>query len=835
MRASAGLALAGVGLLLLGVLLFLPEGSSGEHAGGAAGRTDRADDGGAASATAGATSATQVDAEGVSRSENPPTRGARSVQVNVVDEAGEPVAGMQVRAYAATRADLPTLGDELMMGSPLTRQHEASEAVLSDERGRATVTTPGIPCVFVARSPQAAGLAAIGEIPRGQLHLRVRRFDAQTVRVLGPGGLPMAGIGVCAREDTVRQGDFHYPGVSTDADGIAVLPWFGQTARAAWRRGSVVALQAELLGDVVGVDYAEDAEIPEVVELQIGRCGRVEVRGFAEGLPARITLRSGREGKGHVKWLQRTTIEGSATFPAVQPGSHTLTAELRVDGVAGTAVVQGPAPSYNENRVVLDFSKAKLLRVSGRIREAEAAPGGPPVSAMGQLFLAFHARGGGSAELRLYPAEDGSFQCLVDRSGLEMPMEAVVARDGYRYGEKRIWIPWTASEFDVGDLLMESPPVLAAGRVESVAGEPIGGAELRATAIPDGEDAVYRYPHDLAHSDADGSFRIYRFAPQCHGDHLLAASADGHVPTSVDFRPGQPNLLVRLTPAAGVRAWWRTQETVAVYLEQLVGEEVRRYGPNETTRHEDGSDHAEWTELAAGVYDLVVRLPNDLEVLRIHGIDVIAGELTVDPRVQGLEIDHRLRRATVRVLAEGGSAPRDAEFLMLEATRTRRIPDEQVAESTWSLLLLNEGQVDLLVTAPRYAPAKVVHLKNHAEVSLRLGTPISICFLVQEDQREALLGSEVVLLDAAGQEVLGQASCTFDRQYGGGRELWKAAFFPPGAGAYQLMWVAPQRRPATAQAQAAPRSPVHIREETLGGRVMVTAPSAFWSRLRRGD
>lgn len=171
---------------------------------------------------------------------------AGGLLVRVVDAAGEPVAGAEVRAQGAGAKPHLVLLDELLAGS-LRRAEEYGSRWRTDQRGEVRVPGEILYGQVVARHGDRFGVAHVEEREPAELVVAIELEESVTVRCVDAQGRPAVGSLVwiattsAADQASDRGGEVSWCQRVTSADGTLEIP-HAQLWRALQRAGSQVSV-----------------------------------------------------------------------------------------------------------------------------------------------------------------------------------------------------------------------------------------------------------------------------------------------------------------------------------------------------------------------------------------------------------------------------------------------------------------------------------------------------------------------------------------------------------------------------------------------------------------
>jgi hypothetical protein len=294
----------------------------------------------------------------------------------------------------------------------------------------------------------------------------------------------------------------------------------------------------------------------EVLRLVVGDTGSLRVRVTDErGRPleemAIVTLgrfKGGAEGRTFEGLLGQRLMGGNYTFQNVGLG---LTVALRLEGNAERAPqvfeVPGPTRPGQTAEARLDWTQlypvlvARAIDQSGNVlrnrggtfllHQGGQSAGGSPVrtDTRGELRIVIQEPGAGTGTREL--------EVRLRSATTEPPMEA----------RRELTRPLTGGEYDLGDLVFDSPPALVSGLVHDASGRPLFGASVRIQ-VADGSRAGVA--DRSTRTDRRGRFTIYG---TCDADVVTVVVAQRGFITlrQKNVRPGTSDLQLTLATGGG--------------------------------------------------------------------------------------------------------------------------------------------------------------------------------------------------------------------------------------------------------------------------------------------
>jgi hypothetical protein len=596
------------------------------------------------------------------------------VSGTVVDEAGRPLAGVEVALHA-----VPTLAER---GALLAAGRAYAEPVthgLTDGEGRFRVEAPE-PGLWTAVA-RVRGKAPMEHplwpllAPAELEPVELLPDPGLRVLVVDGAGRPLAGAAVAVTGGGPRREPHDRPrGLWRPLpDRVAAT---GETGRARLPR-------------------FEDEEHLTLWAVAPGRSLRLEVDGAAAARPVRLVLApgpvrrlritgpGGRPAAGAAVWYSSllpagvTSEDGTIAVPlSAESGSGEPTV-VQVDAPSGLAAETEVRPPREGEKAPLAVELEEPPRIAGRVLDARERRG-----VAGALVWIRSDPGSAARADRT-----GSFSLAVRRTWRDERLRAAAA--GYLEAVSRLPVEGSPGAQD-SVLLLEGATVLT-GSVVDGAGQPIEGAEVRVAEIEEGSWRWGRTPV-FARTGRSGAFRVEGLGARA--PHLAHVERQGYSPVLEEVapaperpggRPGPlPELRVVLEAARAVRgrAVDEAGAPVAGALALFLPEEILRRqwpgAPPGVLTGESASDgRFELREVLPGRAHLRLsapgRAPASREEIEIAPDAAVTdlGDLVLEPEsfIEG------------RVVEPGGSAVPGA------TVAASRRPDEIAAESFFSFAL----------------------------------------------------------------------------------------------------------------------------------------------------
>ena len=502
-------------------------------------------------------------------------------------------------------------------------------------------------CVLAAPVPS--------QLRRGSTQVHVLVVDHQ--------GKPVAGVPVCAAQQY-----FHgstTPGLilHTDEDGRArvgvrsstgsyenvIRPWFPMNSS---------------VGVKIEPGFQNDADNP--IRLQLPVYGMVRVYVVdPDGKPATgvesVTLEKADPfTRSAQSFSAAVTGEDHATFSFVEEGVK-LRATCRVQGAVRPEDVFGDGPRHHMDMRILTLAASAPPTASFELVSLE----GTPVKGelVGVIFVFGTSLVGVQGRLDL----DGRAQVVVPDAFAESEGGVITI---VRRGEKGDYLgaarmgfeSWKASP-DLGSVQLIEEPVLVRGTVVDEEGRPVSGLGL---SVPGGYNPGARsrstsggsvfFRHSVT-TDEEGRFEFRELSDDPGGITItpgLGRFAQRYVVSGADAATGDQEHTIVLGRASSIQG---TFAGLSDYLGLGVRIELRdKEGVPDTSNPRryfstDTKGVFRLPNCPPGEYSVGFQLNSGQEpFLLVKGIEVLAGEVCEDVRLQGIDLSGHCRRLAVTVL-----------------------------------------------------------------------------------------------------------------------------------------------------------------------------------------
>ncbi len=664
-----------------------------------------------------------------------------TVEVLVLDPAGVPVAGAQVEFV-----DLSVLYEEapelVLQGLDIDaarRRH--GRVIVADEHGvaRGPVSEAG-GFVFVEKD----GLFGLGDFDHfhegGSTTVHLARDLALRVRVVDGSGAPVSDVPVALRyRDEDEVGDALV--VATGSDGVAELRHLQDEFEGGRIEGEGVSVALALLSiEPIEVPLAPGPLPAGILELVLPPTGRLEVRleDSRGGLVREKSLVEleivpdappDADAEWERRYLRRSHDDrvlrrvGSAGRVLVERIGLGLELDVRVRPLErlSPAATRGLGPTRAGELAVLRVTGlTSLSRLTGRLVRSDGSPfAGAEVST--SLSVTPEEGGERGRSPALETDAEGRFALELDgdwpTSGRFDFMLGTTTSDGQRWWWTNEWqAELVPGENDLGDLVLEALPLVAAGRVTDEAGRPIAAVvELSLPGAEEGWKVSDR-------TTADGAFSLQARvdAPEVE----VSFDAAGYAARSVTLPTGATDVVVALALGGGIEgqllvADERAYESLSVAVRSADTEER-----SEASTFEGG--RFALSDLPPGLYELLVEVHAEPEsTVRIPDVRVLPGEVMRDPRLQPLDLGG-LR--TLSIALEGN----DEDWVDLYVRRKAAGAAEFVDAGEWlheyRELVLTTGHpaLDLRITPRDGRTEELDGVSEDRVLRIRAGVPVVV-------------------------------------------------------------------------------------------------------------
>jgi hypothetical protein len=585
------------------------------------------------------------------------------------------------------------------------------------------------------------------------LPLRLMPDADVAVRVVSGGArTPVAGAEVALRYEVDPESVETLATAFTDANGLARFAHIRQYTSYYWAHTEKI--RVELAGVFAGDDGIEidPEDVPPLVELEAGVLTALDVSIVGpDGRPVQeavqVIVGMGSESpENAVRAVSSVAYGGRVAFEQLGPALGVALLGRTRHG-ARTAVVEAlTAPTHGGRIPVTLVMSSAGARVTGRL----LSPSGAPVVERDLVALWGDAAGAARVVADSFADADGRFELL---GGLLSSNEAVTVRltikeDAPDLAGTVALVGPVVGERDLGDVRLERMPLLISGRVVDGAGSPVAEARVNAYDRP---RPSFGAVLDAAVTGVDGGFAVYGVCAgelSVHASHPLYAAAERiAVPGARDVE-----LVLRATGAIAGGILLDDE-----WLCDFAEVRARPAGADEWTESAwvERPGEFELGQLQPGQWTVSIVMEDEGDVgVIVEDVEVVAGRITRDPRLQAVDLRGKAAVKTFRIVDADGEPIEDGEV-------SHRAPDERDWFGSVSIehgrahVFTMLPEVDLFVRAFGHRSAFVPRAREDRDIVLAAGIPVR--FRCAEP---LLQGDRLVRIGLAGAED-GMPLCTF--------------------------------------------------------------------------
>jgi hypothetical protein len=681
--------------------------------------------------------------------ETPPSEGRRILVVRKAS--GEPVAEATVLVLepdSFTPEESSRIVEEGAMDYFEGTMRRYGKRYRTDGAGIALIPY-ALDAVIAASKGELWGIGMMQGLAEDPVRIAIEPSKVVRVLVVDGKGRPVPGVPVTAG------GSEGGPTLSTDQGGSLAFKNLHQTMEAAGVAKQLAVSFALPLrdGPSVMVDPWDPPQDP--VRLVLPDTGRVVVTAVdGQGVPfesghVQLIFGSQEEPPGesdpgsHLVRVSRLE-DGRAVFPFVDLG-FALTAILHRDFEDPIeARAEGPKEPGEEVLVRVASASSRSIIV-GRAVDAQGAPRANTkflieVTIAETSFPGFwtlQLSSDGDGFLRIPIADDweagavrGVWLGQLDEGGESLEAEGQFdASRSYPEGETR-----------VGDIRVARGPLLASGVVVDDLGRAVPlarvGAEGR-TSSPSPE-LWYGIPGRTGNTDEEGRFEILGVSNV--EDFRVTAAADGYLDARSEVLPaGASDVRLVLSRSGSLHGRLLLDPGVSAHrLRVSVTHLIQGVESERVTVRENGTFDLEG--ISPGPVQVIVHLPGegyhssplssggrDHGIATVDGVQVIAGERNVDPRLT-IDLRGRVHVITVGIHRPDGNTTQ----VLLEATDAKRRRIVTVVDGDGRGSLLTDAlPLELSVSALGYRREARADVTEDVEITLRPGLTVDVQLLFE--------------------------------------------------------------------------------------------------------
>jgi|GEM_PF-2634814 len=633
---------------------------------------------------------------------------------------------------------------------------ERGDVQQASSAGELSIPRPGEGGILVAaRKDELWGSVRISSGDKSEYALQLEPDRSLRVQVVDERGEPQGGVDV--QVQSVRSGWANAValGRTGEEDGTATFhhvqrelreffPWQLDSAGETPRRAYRVAIDA-LTEEIVAEDLEGSSFDGEPIVLVLPPTGSVRLQVFDEsweayGGEAQASLEVVPEGDSREaspfsarrRHETEVTVEdGVAIFPLVGLGLEVGASVRRTaHGVPTRAYAAGPTRAGEtvsiDVQLGADHPVARLRAMDGRGKPL----GNESIACEIQIRSYFLQN---TSKTQLRTDAEGYFLVDVDNDWSEGTQRTLIVTRGKGKeprpsGSVDLSRSLQTGINELGDVVLEEPVVLVAGRVQTEAGEPIAGAELALRSRRDeGErwDEHWSFSHKAA---SDGSFEVREEVAGVA--FQLAAERPGFAGGWVSFVRGDGNVVVVLRAQGEIEGRVLLDEGVPDDIVRMSiqdlddGVEHLDYSHRSVKLEDDGSFR--FTRLMPGKRHVSLRANRQSgNLMEFEDVQVVSGEVTRDPRLQEIDLRglYHLHRLEIVGTTTGERLNGSLRFGPAGAEEL----DDQVWLGEPQIEILTEHRsIDLEIAASGYRVEFLRDFSGKGELRLRKGLEVTL-------------------------------------------------------------------------------------------------------------
>ena len=336
-------------------------------------------------------------------------------------------------------------------------------------------------------------------------------------------------------------------------------------------------------------------------------------------------------------------------------------------------------------------------------------------------------------------------------------------------------------EVNLGPVQLAPLPLIAAGVVIDATGRPVEGVQIHVSAQVGSEGHWIVLGLDReARSDERGRFALRGWLPEPVDEVRLSGSHRGYRQhDTVTVAHGADDAVIELSATGSVAV-----ERIVDAGIPLANVGVRLAAePAERPRWRSGTSHDPLVlidRLDPGRYRVEVTLQGMREpLMALPDVEIRAGEVTRDPRLNPVDLRGRLKTIALRLRNAEGEALTEALVMHREAGSRARWGRQQVMRSSSVQLVTTGFAVDLLVSSPGYREAERRGVTDDQTIVLLAGYPVDLHLIgglpelpdrVQLQASLALIGRDT-FTPSGGGDFQADGSCSIQAPHTGRHRL----------------------------------------------------------------
>lgn len=724
----------------------------------------------------------------------------RAVRTLLIVDArtGEPIGGAEVRyeslepgaSEASHRATNPDTCDAWM--------REPGPRVLSADDGLAELDTElGRACVACIAHGELFARAAFQPDEQGVKSVELLPDGAVEVLVLGPDGAPAPKIEVALRS-RMHQSIVDRRLTRTDGEGRARWPHVAFESVSGDPASSVAVVGLAAPGGEVPID---PLALPgEPVILRLGASGSVEVVARdLDGEPLKagsveLSIDNSPDEAAPSFWRSSEYVSvgftnGRALFEHVRLG-EALIAKLEPPGAAGPIRRRLRGPRSAGERAVVEFKLGEdQPAVVVRLVDEAGAPLAERNVRWTVSVASQFSRSANDGELRT--DSGGEIELLLDPkwpAGGQRTLRVVLDSDEPYPPQARLDLSrsFSPGRHELGELVLRSPPLIAAGRVVNADGAPAPDARVSVQELREQDEETLDVLDEEIGCDAEGRF-VLRGELRATRINLRAQTKSARS-AELSCAVGTDNLELTLVEG-GVIAGRVLLDTpagaAALSVTVKCDERSQR-----TTRDLEENGEFRFTHLDPGEWVLSIAskgFGDSNNVLELPGLHVPAGGECADPRLK--EIDLRGRVATL-ILELAPPLPSDRVMGMVFITPrprpsgTQQPPIQRIVMDRTLEVAADAESFDVRVVATGFRVAERKEVRGEVRIELERGPQIRLRAPAGFELPEPPYHLKPFLQEVGA--TVGIAGHFQNASLGADREV---RVYAPGAGEYEVVWL----------------------------------------------
>jgi len=275
---------------------------------------------------------------------------------------------------------------------------------------------------------------------------------------------------------------------------------------------------------------------------------------------------------------------------------------------------------------------------------------------------------------------------------------------------------------ELGDVRLRETPVLLAGRVVDVDGNPVSGAGVSIQHVERLQTGhAIQLGDFFSRADAKGHF-VRRGEPEGQTLEVRAAAPENRPSENAPSAPvrvvaGTRGLEIVLERGGGLRGSLRIPAGIPP--RAMVVEVPGPEGLRPRQAQPDASGRFELLGLTPGLVDVAVLLrAGGKRLASIRSVDVVGGEIRDDARLQEIELEGLVRLLRIGVRAADGSPASGGWVRVLGPTEKTGAAVAFVIENGRAEVLGEAAPLDLEINVPGYRLVRLLDVESDREVQL---------------------------------------------------------------------------------------------------------------------